>query len=360
MAHMAFNHILLESVDQVTSAMVPGVVTATPSALTTPFYNADMVGTTPDATLQQALMTLINSKPAYKNAAKNLAISLVDLSGPNKFSPKYAGLNDLANFYGASVNKLTGLLGVYQLLAEANELLKAKPTIADSAGLESELKSLWRNAGIAAKHHPRVAMILTVQPGPPATATLRPEVVARLNAISKGNQNGSTPIVLLKFPFIGSTMLAHGLFSPANQSGVWTRRAYGDISFLGKRLSLADWPTQENPHPKTWVHNINAVSVAQFYTLAAQGRMIDKPTSKAVLGHLTGHGGCTTSAIDVSALSGNGQLSTKCGIFGGWVHDTVHFKETATLREFVVIILTKNRNFGIMKGLFNDLLKLVP
>jgi hypothetical protein len=58
----------------------------------------------------------------------------------------------LTNFYGASVNKITGLLGVYQLLAEANELLKTTPTIADSVDLESALKDFLdcrRNRGKA-------------------------------------------------------------------------------------------------------------------------------------------------------------------------------------------------------------------
>jgi hypothetical protein len=358
-AHMAFDHILLESVDPVTSAMVPGVVPTTPAALTTAFYNADVAGTTPDATLQQALTSLINSKPAYKNAGRNFAVSLVDLSGANKFAPKYAGFNDLTNFYGASVNKITGLLGVYQLLAEANELLKAQPTIADSLSLENEFKILWTQAGIAANHHPLVAKILAIQPGSPPTAIIRPELVARLNAISTGNENGSTPIVLLKFPYVGSTMLAHGLFSSVNKGGIWTRKAYGNVSYLGQQFSLSNWSTSENPHPKTEVHNINAVSLAQFYTLAAQRRMIDNATSKAVLGHLQ-TGGCTSSAIDVTALFANGQVATKCGIFGGWVHDTVHFKETATLREFVVVILTQNGKSGIMKNLFKDLVALVP
>jgi hypothetical protein len=187
----------------------------------------------------------------------------------------------LTNFYGASVNKITGLQGVYQLLAEANELLKTTPTIADSVDLESALKTFWTAAGIAAKHHPLVAQILTVQPGGPPSAAIHPDLVACLNKISSGNQIGSTPIVLLKFPFIGSTMLAHGLYSPANKGGLWTGKAYGPerarggvveqwVSYRGQEFSLPIWSTKENPYHNTHSNNINAVSVAQFYTLAAQ------------------------------------------------------------------------------------------
>lgn len=365
--HMAFMHILLETRPEPASlAIVPGVVPATPAALTTSFYDATIAGTTFDSEpdgLQQRLTNLINTKRAYKDVEKNLAVSLVDLSGANKFFPKYAGFNDLANFYGASVNKITGLLGVYQLLAEANELLRAQPTITDAAGLGNAFATSWTQAGIEARHHPLVAEILVVLPGNPPTATVHPDLVARLDRISHGNQNGSTPIVLLKFPFIGSTMLAHGLFSPVNKGGLWTRQAYGPISYRGQDLSLPNWSAKENPFPTTEVHNINAVSVAQYYTLAAQRRMIDDATSRAVLGHLQ-TGGCTT-LIDVTALSASGEVATKCGIFpegasAQWVHNTVHVKETATLREFVVVILTKNASFGVMHDLFNDLVALIP
>jgi monoamine oxidase len=367
LAHMAFKHILLESsTDPTGLTMVPGVVPATPAALTTPFYDAAVAGTTPDSTsggLQEKLTNLLNGTPAYKKVGKNLAVALVDLSGANKFAPKYAGFNDLANFYGASVNKITGLLGVYQLLAEANELLRAQPTITDAAGLQSAFTTAWTQAGIQAPHHPLVAQILVVRPGSPPSAEIHPDLVARLDRISKGNQNGSTPIVLLKFPYIGSTLLAHGLYSPVNKGGLWTRKAYGAIKYRGQDFSLPNWSAKENPHPTSEVHNINAVSVVQFYTVAAQRRMIDGATSNAVLKHLQ-TGGCTT-LIDVDALSASGQLATKCGIFpegaaAQWVHNCVHFKETATLREFVVVILTKGGTWGIMKNLFKDLVALIP
>ena len=203
-----------------------------------------------------------------------------------------------------------------------------------------------------------MAQILTVQPGSPPIAAIHPDMVARLQRISTGNSNGSTPIVLLKFPFIGSTMLAHGLFSPANKGGSGLARLMAQSRIADKNSRFRTGPRGENPHPKIWVHNINAVSVAQFYTLAAQGRMIDAATSKAVLGHLRA-GGCTT-VIDLTDLYASGQFSTKCGIFAEWVHNSVFSKEPATLREFVVVILTRNRTFGVMKDLFRDLVALVP
>lgn len=359
--HMAFKPILLERLDPATNTMVPGVVPATPDALATPFFNAKTVGVARDPTLQPLLTGLINSKPAYKNAGTNLAVALVDLSGANKFQPKYAGHNDLINMYGASVLKITGMLGAYQLLAEANELLKANPSIPDVAGLATELKAAWSNAGIASKHHPHAAKILEFNAGSPPTASLHPDLLARFDDLSHGNQNGSTAILLLKFPYLGSTLLAHGLYSPANKGGLWVRKGYGGITYRGKQYADSVWPAKENPFPSHSVHNMNAVCAAQFYTLAAQRRMIDTTTSKAVLQHL-GNDGCYAAidTADIDNMNNNGELATKCGIFDGFIHETLHFKETATLREFVVVIMTQNNHSGVIKQLFKDIVALVP
>jgi hypothetical protein len=359
--HMAFKPILLESLDPATNAMIPGVVPATPDVLATPFFNAKTAGVTRDPTLQPLLTSLINNNPAYKNAGKNLAVALVDLSGANKFAPKHAGHNDLDNMYGASVPKITGVLGAYQLLAEANELLKLNPSIPGLAGLQMKMKAVWSSAGIAAKHHPRVAEILDFKAGSPPSASLHPNLLARFDKLSHGNQNGSTAIILLKFPYVGSTLHAHGLYSPVNRGGLWVRKAYGHITYRGKQFQDSLWPRNENPHPSHTVHNMNAVCIAQFYTLAAQRRMVDDVTSKAVLQHLR-NDGCFVSIhdADISSMQSNGELAMKCGDFGGFVHDTLHFKETATLREFVVVIMTRNNSFGIIKQLFKDLVALVP
>jgi hypothetical protein len=92
---MAFKRILLEHMDPATSAVVPGVVPATPAALTTPFYDATLLGTTPDPGpdgLQQALTNLINSKPAYKNVGK---------TSPSRWSTSLAPTNSLPSTPGS-------------------------------------------------------------------------------------------------------------------------------------------------------------------------------------------------------------------------------------------------------------------
>jgi hypothetical protein len=68
---------------------------------------------------------------------------------------------------------------------------------------------------------------------------------------------------------------------------------------------------------RAFVHNITALSVATFFTLLAQGRLVDDASSAEITGVLLG--GC------VSCLFPHGITleATKCGIFKPYMHDCV-------------------------------------
>jgi hypothetical protein len=70
-------------------------------------------------------------------------------------------------------------------------------------------------------------------------------------------------------------------------------------------------------------------------------------------------GGCTT-VVNVAALYASGQISTKCTIYHGWVHNSPPFQRECNISRVCRVILTKNRTFGIVKNLFRDLAVLVP
>ena len=114
------NHVLLEHLDRPTVSIVRETVPATPAELANNFYNAESPGVVVDAGLQPQLMAVLN-QPAFSSALRNIAVSVVDLSGANKLAPKYAGFNDRQNFYAASTGKVSGLLAAYQLRADAEQ-----------------------------------------------------------------------------------------------------------------------------------------------------------------------------------------------------------------------------------------------
>jgi hypothetical protein len=357
---LAHQHVLLERFDAATASMVAGATPVTPSAQATVFYDATVGRPVPDAALQTALEAVVDRAP-YRAVKAHLGISLVDLSAA-RFSPKYAGVNDTTNFYAASTAKVCGLLAAYQLLADANAFLAANPATADMPALEAALAAEYTRLGVS-KERPAVGLVLQFHAGAPPTVTLRSELAARFDDISHGNENGSTAIVLLRFPFVASTMLAHGLFSAATRSGLWVNKAYGPIRYPSSgdpARSVANWTSAENPFPSAPVHCVTAVTIAQFFTLAAQGRLIDAATSQAILRHLRlDLGGCASTEPDLTALQAAGVVAAKCGIYGDVLHVPLHYRDSTSSREFVVVILTRNDTYGVVKSLFADLVALV-
>ena len=247
-----------------------------------------------------------------------------------------------------------------QLMADANNVLITTPAITTFAGLETALRARWTTAGIALARQPDIANVLDFQAGP-RRVVLRPELLDRFNHISTGNENGATPIVLMNYPFIASTLVAHGLFSEVDKTGLWIPACYnnGRITYRGSPLRIGTWTTGDNPHRDITGIKISAVQIAQFMTLAAQGRMIDSTTSQAVLTHLN-LGGCVTSHADLTSIAGTGRISAKCGFVGDVSHDPIYFKASTGPREFVAVLLTKNNTRAIARTLFPELLNLMP
>ena len=360
----AFAHVLLEYFDFSTSSMVPKPIQAMPSLQKTAFYDASTAVIKRDEPLQTALTDLVEGKAAYKTLQSNLAIALVDLSG-DKFAPRYAGINDASNFYSGSVAKICGLLAAYQLAANINVFLGAGPPIASMGELETEIDKEWNRLGVS-KDRPAVSQVLQFHAGSPPTVTLRTELLSRFDAISAGNENGSTAVVLLRFPFIASTMLAHGLFSRETKSGLWLNRAYGPIHYptsADPERSIPNWSASaEDPFPAAPVHCVSAIAAAQFFTLAAQGRLIGAAASQAILRHLRlDLGGCADAEpdLDLTALQSTGVISAKCGFYEDVWHIPLYFKHSTSEREFVVVILTSGHHAGVVKELFADLVALV-
>lgn len=360
-----FPHVLLDHLDAAGTSVVAGTVAATPAAQKTTFYDASQASTTRDALLQGELDAILN-KPVYKRIAKDIAVSVVDLAGPHKFAPRYAAHNDRMNFYAASTAKVNGMLAAYQLLADAKDFLVRTPGIGTMADLAAGMRSEWRAGGIRSKDHPDIENVLALNPGPPVAIGLRPDLLARFAQISHGNENGSTAIVLLNFPFVASTLLAHGLFSPADKSGLWSRKTFGAIFWRNwnaaptakpRERDLPNWG-RENPYPGLPSDSVSAAAITQFLVLAAQGRLIDRASSSAMLNHLR-TGGCFPAPFDQSPLAG-GFTSVKCGVLKGNKHLPLYFKDGAGPREYVITILSRDNRWATTgTALFKDLLTLV-
>ena len=339
-----FQHVLLDHFDSASGSVVAGTVPATPTTQASAFYDATLPGTRSDLALQGDLDLLLN-EARFRKLKKKIGVSLIDLTGANKFAPKYAGFNDRANFYAASTGKISALLAAYQLKADATDILAHNPAIDSLDKLADALSSAWKQAGIPERHHPLVKKVLTFTTGSTEPIGLQPELLKRFDDISHGNANGSTAIILMRFPYIASTLLAHGLFSPVDKTGLWCWASYGGITYLGKKMSIAPWASNENPYPGVPSNSVSAVAAGQYLALAAQGRLVDRKTSTAILGHLSS-GGCFITDF----MAGQPNAAAKCGIFGGFNNEVVHFREPGG-REMVVIVLSKDVSVATMETL---------
>ena len=154
-------------------------------------------------------------------------------------------------------------------------------------------------------------------------------------------------------------MLAHGLFSPINKSGLWVHQPYGGINFLGQRLTLGKWREIRFREPQCTASARFQLRNSSLWQ--RQGRLIDQRTSQAILKHLDiNKGGCQTVEPDLDALRTSGFIAAKCGIFQDVWHVPLYYKDASSPREFVVSILTRDNNRSVVKNLFRDLIALVP
>jgi hypothetical protein len=336
--------------------------------------------------LDTKLQNLIDSNPKYEKNKKDFAVSIVDMTGSKKMNPEYAGHNDFLNFYAGSAAKIAGMIAIYQLKFDCNNLLMQNPTIANLAELKTILEATWKAKGMEKEYFPLIDLIFdfdhatrTVE-----TKTTLKNVFDDLSGLrsnndgSHGNEAGATAISLVGYHFIGSTMIALGLAN--STGGLWVWKNYGMgkmpiLEFNGKKIKKFSWGY--NPFKNLEIYNINAVSIAQFFTLCAQGRLIDEASSKAMIEHLhLVQGGCIVGLSNANRLQGSSNIfATKCGIIGDYKiiandkifefnHNPTYFKGkvdgVGIEREFSINILTRNYKLpDITDSLFNEILNLL-
>jgi hypothetical protein len=339
----------------------------TPIEMKTSFYDPTTFAISKDPSLDSKLQNLLSSNPKYKRNKKDFAVSIVDMTGSKKANPEYAGYNDTLSFDAGSTAKLTGLIATYQLKFDCNNFLKQNATITTLPELNTLLTATWIAKGMEAKYFPKLDLIFKFDAAT-RTVEIQDKLKDRFDEISRGNENGATALCLIGYHFIGSTMLALSLFNPTT-SGLWVRKNYGkdqpNLEYLGNFIAKFNW--NDNPF-KSEIYNVNAISMAQLYTLCAQERLIDKNSSQAILKHIelksddTG-GGCATNQVDLTSLrvDPNSFVSVKCGFYSDILHVPLYFKGKigGIDKEFCVNIFTRNDKYVLVKDLFNGILSVL-
>jgi len=325
--------------------------------------NAGDAGLVLDGTLEKSVKRLVQDVPQHLKS--RIAVSVVDLSDAQK-GLRYAGFQDQLNFDSASVGKVCGLLAVYQLQADVDAFLAQRSSLRNMSELAAALEEHWASLGLA-KPYPRVELIFEFRAGSPPSVSLQGVLSSRLAKISEGNENGSTPVVLLGYPYLASVLLAYGLFDSTRKRGFWLQEDWGPIHYPAagdEELGLSRW--KESPYQLGPAHSVSAKAAAQYFALAAQGKLVSPTASRTILNNLPPDGvaGCVVEEIDETVLTSRGTVAAKCGYYPGRSLIALHYKSNDAAREAVICIFTigeaQAHMFSLFAGAVKRVLRLAP
>ncbi len=127
------------------------------------------------------------------------------------------------------------------------------------------------------------------------------------------NSDASKLIHAVGFPYIASVAWQSGLRHPL-RGGLWVSRAYDGTD---------GWRDQPALKAAAFIHNLTPLSAATYFTLLAQGRLVDDSTSAEIKRILQfGCHSCLFPLV-IGLDTSIGLQASKCGIFKPHIHDCV-------------------------------------
>jgi hypothetical protein len=146
------------------------------------------------------------------------------------------------------------------------------------------------------------------------------------------NCPAGTLIAKVGLPYIGSLAWQSGLFHP-KRGGLWLKAAY-----CGK----GSWAS---PVDAPYSANLTALSAATYFTLLAQGRLVDDASSVEIRTAL--RRGCWTSRFPSVPI-----IASKCGIWQGYLHDCAWIEDSQV--RYVMAVVSKLET-KTQAGLYTEL-----
>jgi hypothetical protein len=283
--------------------------------------------------LQNDLTKLVQDKyQATVSPKVQLRIALVDLTEAKYHTPIFAGSSAFgpgpgSSVEGGSIVKILALYAVYQLRFDLNTFA-TREGITEGSELRVSIAKEWKKAGLRSQPNLTGLFQFVEKAGSPVEAKLRRKPVIH------GNWDARALIVALGFEYIGSVVLQSGLFDE-KQGGLWLNAAYGEPA-------LTWW---SSPFPTLPRHSVTALSAATFFTLLAQGRLVDQASSNEIANVLKFP--CSENGLldAVKQLPGApAELPNKCGILPPYYHEAIHVVRHPSggkRLEYVVAILSE-------------------
>ncbi len=239
-----------------------------------------------DAELEERLSSLVRSLnlgPAIES--RKFAVSLVDVTDPA--NPRYAGINDTEMMYAASLPKIAILLAGFEKIREG-----------------------------ALAYTPQLRAMFTR--------------IARVSS----NADASRAVQLIGFDRIAQTLTSskYRLYDPSLNGGLWVGKAYGGFSDYWKRDPLHNLS-----------HGATTLQTARFFTMLAQGRLVDQHWSRELLDILSQPGIRHKFVKGLSSFPGV-SIYRKSGTWKNWHADAALIEHNG--KRYVAAALMDNPEGG--------------
>jgi hypothetical protein len=289
--------------------------------------NDQLITDTSSTGLQACLRKLIttqfrnylsNQQNTAPSAGDRLRVALVDLTGAKIAQPEFAGWGSVVSMYGASVPKVLALYGAHQLRMDLRQLA-ASQNISAGKTLEQAALRAWR----LKSNLPNLVWLFDIRhwSGDPSALDFTPAARKVFEGIMHNAEAGEL-ITKVGFPYIASVAWQSGLYHPTRR-GLWLTSSYGKGQWAG------------NPMPNVYSANVTALSAATYFTLLAQGRLVDDTSSNEMKTWL--RGGCVTRLFPDNL----GLVASKCGVWSDYWLDCVLIARDDV--RYVVIGLTRTK-----------------
>jgi hypothetical protein len=244
-------------------------------------------------------------------------VAVVDLTGAKRSAPEFAAWGAPVDVYGASVPKILALYAAFQVRSDLRDLITRKSP-PDGKQLEAAATAEWHAKGYK-RDLPDLVWLFDIRKWTPAAALDFTPAARDTFANIDHNCPAGTLIARVSMPFIGSVAWQSGLYHPM-RSGLWLRASY---------CNKGTWAS---PVKTPWVHNATALSAATYFTLLAQGRLVDTASSTDIKNAL--RGGCVTRLFPSLPV-----VASKCGWYNGWIHDCAWIQDSSV--RYVMAVLSR-------------------
>lgn len=212
---------------------------------------------------------------SFKNETK---VALVDLTGKKLFAPEYAGWGSTVSVYGASSPKVLAIYSAFQLKCDLTRLALREKITSKTALMKTFLERI-KKAGISPGPQVNEKNFTFAENGTdPVSVDISETLMAHIKNIHHPNLSNAAARELIKavgFGYIGSVTA---------QAGLWHRNRKG----LWLSASCEGGPRWTTSPVGGFGHTCNALSLATFFTLLAQGRLAEERSSERIRSVLRG------------------------------------------------------------------------